>query len=99
MVSFPAVTVSLCEVGYRTGPGKDATSCSTSTNAPDTADNLDPGVTTFGLPGALRHNGGSNYGFVDGHIHWYRPDQVAAAEVTVNGVLQVNNGSSPTFAR
>ena len=99
MVSFPAATVSLCEVGYRMGPGKSDTSYSTATNAPDTADHLDPGVTAFGPPGALRHNGGSNYGFADGHIHWYRPDQVAAAHVKINGVPQVNNGSSPTFAR
>ncbi len=99
MVSFPAATVSLCEVGYRTGPRKDDTSYSTATNAPDTADDLNSGVTTFGPPGALRHNGGSNYGFVDGHVRWYRPDQVAAAKVTMNGVLVGNNGSAPTFAR
>lgn len=96
-VPFPTVTVALCEVSFRNGPGKGATTSFTSVNAPGT--DLYPGETSFGPLGAVRHQGGSNYGFVDGHTRWYRPDQVAAAEVTVNGVLQVNNGSSPTFAR
>ena len=99
MVPFLSTTVAFCEVGYRTGPEKDSVSYSASTNAPDTRDVFPPGQTRFGPPGALRHQGGSNYGFVDGHVHWYRPDQVTGAEDAVNGVLRGNNGSSPTFAR
>jgi prepilin-type N-terminal cleavage/methylation domain-containing protein/prepilin-type processing-associated H-X9-DG protein len=26
--------------------------------------------------GGIRHSGGSNYGFMDGHVHWYRPTQI-----------------------
>jgi prepilin-type processing-associated H-X9-DG protein len=26
--------------------------------------------------GAFRHNGGATYIFVDGHAHWYRPEQI-----------------------
>jgi prepilin-type N-terminal cleavage/methylation domain-containing protein/prepilin-type processing-associated H-X9-DG protein len=26
--------------------------------------------------GAMRHNGGATYIFVDGHAHWYRPEQI-----------------------
>lgn len=96
-VPYPTVTVALCEVSFRNGPGEGNTTSFTSVNAPDTE--LFPGETPFGPLGALRHQGGSNYGFVDGHVRWYRPDQVAGAEVTVDGVLKVNNGSSPTFAR
>lgn len=98
-IAFPATTVTLCEVGFRSGPEKDAMSYSTATNSPDTGDDLKHGESLFGPPGALRHQGGSNYGFVDGHVQWYCPDQVAAAEHTINGVLQGNNGSAPTFAR
>jgi prepilin-type N-terminal cleavage/methylation domain-containing protein/prepilin-type processing-associated H-X9-DG protein len=98
-VPFPATTVALCEVAFRDGPGKDTVSFSTATDAPDTGDGLESNQTVFGPPGAVRHQGGSNYGFVDGHVHWYRPNQVAGAEDAVNGVLLGNNGSSPTFAR
>ena len=98
-VAFPATTVTLCEMGFRSGPEKDSAGYSTATDVPDTGDDLKPGETCFGPAGAVRHQGGSNYGFADGHVRWYRPDQVAAAEDGANGVPQVNNGSSPTFAR
>jgi prepilin-type N-terminal cleavage/methylation domain-containing protein/prepilin-type processing-associated H-X9-DG protein len=26
--------------------------------------------------GGVRHSGGSMYGFLDGHVHWYRPEQI-----------------------
>jgi prepilin-type processing-associated H-X9-DG protein len=26
--------------------------------------------------GGIRHSGGSTYGFLDGHTHWYRPEQI-----------------------
>ena len=97
-VSSPAITVALCEMGFRSGPGKDAMSFIEATSAPDAGDDLEPSESCFGPAGALRHQGGSNYGFVDGHVHWYRPEQVTGAE-GANGVSQVNNGSSPTFAR
>lgn len=27
-------------------------------------------------PGAIRHHGGANYSFVDGHVKWLRPEQI-----------------------
>lgn len=98
-VPFPATTVAFCEMGFRTGPKKGRASYISATGVPDTGDDLEPGESCFGPPGALRHQGGSNYAFVDGHVHWYRPDQVAASEDSVNGVPLGNKGSSPTFAR
>lgn len=98
-VPFPATTVAFCERGFRTGPEKGSASYSSATSAPDMGDGLEPGESRFGPPGALRHQGGSNYAFVDGHVRWYRPDQVAGSEDTFKGVLLGNNGSSPTFAR
>ncbi len=99
MVPFPATTVSFCEVSFRTGtvPGGTTVSNINDTDAPDTGDDLSDGEKVFGLSGAVRHQGGSDYGFVDGHVRWYRSEQVSAAE-GVNGVAQVNTGSSPTFA-
>ena len=26
--------------------------------------------------GGVRHSGGSTHGFLDGHVHWYRPEQI-----------------------
>ena len=98
-VPFPSTTVALCEVAFRSGPEKNAVSFSTATNAPDTEADPKSGETVIGQPGALRHQGGSNYAFVDGHVRWYRPDQVTGAEDTVNRTLVGNKGSAPTFAR
>lgn len=41
----------------------------------------------------LRHNGGSNYVFVDGHLKWYRREQVHEA-----GYPPGNDGTFPTFS-
>ena len=30
--------------------------------------------------GALRHNGGANYGFVDGHIKWLQPNAITSSQ-------------------
>jgi prepilin-type N-terminal cleavage/methylation domain-containing protein/prepilin-type processing-associated H-X9-DG protein len=30
--------------------------------------------------GAFRHNGGATYIFVDGHAHWYRPEQIPCSK-------------------
>jgi prepilin-type N-terminal cleavage/methylation domain-containing protein/prepilin-type processing-associated H-X9-DG protein len=30
--------------------------------------------------GGLRHSGGSTYGFLDGHVHWYRPEQIPCSD-------------------
>jgi prepilin-type N-terminal cleavage/methylation domain-containing protein/prepilin-type processing-associated H-X9-DG protein len=42
--------------------------------------------------GGVRHRGGSNYAFLDGHVKWYRPEQV------LGGVhAPPPDGSKPTF--
>ena len=30
--------------------------------------------------GAFRHNGGASYIFIDGHAHWYRPEQIPCSK-------------------
>jgi prepilin-type N-terminal cleavage/methylation domain-containing protein/prepilin-type processing-associated H-X9-DG protein len=42
--------------------------------------------------GALRHRGGANYAFLDGHVKWHRPEQVGG---TNNGWPQ--DGTRPNF--
>lgn len=40
-------------------------------------------------PGATRHQGGANYLFGDGHVKWYRPEQLSTA--------RKNDGVNPGF--
>ena len=40
--------------------------------------------------GWTRHSGGANYAFCDGHVKWYRPEQVLPADAK-------NDGTKPTF--
>lgn len=35
---------------------------------------------------STRHNGGSNLAFLDGHVHWYKPDIAAAQYVMTGGI-------------
>jgi len=59
------------------------------------------GAQTFGLqPSSVRHNGGANYSFCDGHVHWYRPGSIfgecretSAGEPPEGG----NDGVHPDF--
>jgi prepilin-type processing-associated H-X9-DG protein len=32
------------------------------------------------IKAAQRHSGGANYVFMDGHVKWYRPDQVKCSD-------------------
>ena len=60
--------------------------------APEGETSLLPHCVGFvGSPGGLRHNGGSNYAFVDGHVHWYTPAQVLNSK-------KANDGTQPSFA-
>lgn len=96
-VRFPTSTVTLCEVGYWNGPGQGQTSVTTVTNAPEDGSGLPPGAHYIGQAGGLRHQGGSNYGFADGHAHWYQPEQVTG-HVLKDGIVIGNTGKSPSFA-
>ncbi len=92
-VPFPTATVALAESGYRavtTGQNTSYQNANTLT-APESLGSLAPGETWFGSPGGERHNGGCNYAFVDGHVHWYMPTQVLNSD-------KPNSGTQPSFA-
>lgn len=79
-VRYPVTTVLFAEIHFILKTGEEVATRHT-TYRPDApkADGfglgytLDDGYSVAGLPGALRHNGGSNYAFVDGHVRWLRP--------------------------
>ena len=97
-VKSPATTVALAESGYGskiyghniTGPLIEYLNSNTLA-APESLVSLAPGETWIGPPGGLRHNGGCNYAFVDGHVHWYTPTQVLNS-------TKANDGTQPSFA-
>jgi prepilin-type processing-associated H-X9-DG protein len=90
-VGFPATTVVFCETGLYRMPGGSEGTMST-ISEPDLIPNalLAPGAAYIGSPGALRHHGGSNYVFADGHVKWHAPDQVWS-------VFRGNDGQHPSF--
>lgn len=48
----------------------------------------------------VRHQGGANYSFVDGHTKWYRPEAVIPGSAGLplrDGYLVGNDGQFPTF--
>ncbi len=91
-VPYPASTVALCEVAFRTGPQANTAFVASNVVKPDTGVHLGAGVSIDGPPGGLRHQGGSNYAFVDGHAKWYKPEQVRSA------TAGPNDGQNPSFA-
>ena len=93
-IQYPATTVSLGEFAYRTAPlppNGVSTSYRATLTAPEVESSLRSGETFMGPPGGLRHNGGCNYAFVDGHVRWYTPAQVLDAD-------HGNDGTKPSFA-
>jgi prepilin-type processing-associated H-X9-DG protein len=50
---------------------------------------------------STRHSGGANYGFVDGHAKWYRPERIngqcAYTGSSGTGSEYGNNGTDPDF--
>ena len=93
-IQFSAGTVAISETAYQLIAGGNLQEYTEpqSLSAPEGVTNLLPYCVSFvGSPGGERHNGGSNYAFVDGHVHWYTPAQVL-------GSKQGNNGSQPSFA-
>ena len=83
VIAYPATTVSVCEEAV----------------AQDTSYGPNPYKALGGSPpngvekGWLRHNGGANYLFCDGHVKWYLPDAVG-----YNETPSKEAGHAPTFA-
>ncbi len=94
-VRFPALTVAVCEFAYRTRPRDGAIIHADALSAPDDGMDLEPDQHYVGSAGALRHNNGSNFAFVDGHVHWYPPAQVTGQKFNAK---QVSDGRQPGFA-
>lgn len=90
-VPYSASTVSLGEVAFRVG-GPSRASYSLNMFHPDVGGGLQLGQSIDGPPGGLRHQGGCNYAFVDGHAKWYKPEQVRGA------TAGPNDGEHPSFA-
>ncbi len=94
-VQYPATTVAIAEFAYRNAPVAPGVSgvnivSAAGLAAPEVESDLPTGETFIGPPGGLRHNGGSNYAFVDDHVRWYTPTQVSSFR-------QANDGSQPSF--
>ncbi len=56
------------------------------------------------IQSSARHSGGANYGFIDGHAKWYKPNNVNGqcgfgfvSPASPNGLEKGNNGSVPDF--
>ncbi len=95
-VQFSATTVALTEFAYinfPVGPGDNGVNIGHSANLaePEVERAMPAGESFIGPPGGLRHNGGCNYAFVDGHVRWYTPAQVLNSD-------KPNDGSRPSFA-
>jgi len=57
------------------------------------------GSTNGQTPSSVRHSGGANYAFVDGHVKWYRPGQIYGQCSEQGGSLSEggNDGVHPDF--
>lgn len=75
---FPATTVAFCEAGISI----------MTASSPDMPISGDGSMEQ----GAVRHHGGANYAFVDGHVKWYRPTEVGEGMDP-----HPPDGSVPTF--
>lgn len=94
-VRFPALTVAVCEFAYRTNLASGWIGYPYALSAPDDGKALDPGERFIGTSGALRHDGGSNFVFVDGHAKWHTPSQVLGYPPNSKSL---NDGQRPSFA-
>lgn len=102
-ITFPATTVAVCDANLE---GTDMVTLA----GPDICRYIAPCPTVGMEQGFLRHNGGGNYLFSDGHIKWYKPAAVGYAFEAMNdnsvackdGAVQCENyynyGNRPTFA-
>ena len=83
-VPYPATTIAFCEAPV---------SISFASSTENGFSFITPSGQVEILENAFkRHNGGSNFLFADGHLHWYRPEQIAPT-TTPPG----NTGQLPSF--
>lgn len=62
----------------------------------DSRSSTDDGIIWYGINFlSARHSGGSNAAFVDGHVKWYRWDQVEAQNLLTGGVAPPTPGACP----
>lgn len=87
-VSYPSATVMFCEQAVNENGGFSvvANGCQVVRSC--------SGIT--GERGFLRHFGGAHYAFVDGHVKWYRPEEVYDNQGGNINALPFN-GSYPSF--
>jgi prepilin-type processing-associated H-X9-DG protein/prepilin-type N-terminal cleavage/methylation domain-containing protein len=48
-------------------------------------------------PSSMRHSGGANYAFFDGHVKWYRPNSIYGQCYDSSAVQPGNDGVDPDF--
>ena len=82
-IVYPATTVIVCDaaLGHSVIAGPNPYHFNPRKETPDGEEK-----------GWLRHKGGANYLFADGHVKWYPPDAVGY------NIFGTNKGNAPTFA-
>ena len=82
-ILYPSTTVAVCEQSVQISTSYGPDPFHNTTQAPGEGEEK----------GWLRHNGGANYLFADGHVKWYLPDAVG-----YNETPNKDAGVRPTFA-
>jgi len=55
------------------------------------------GTSLAAAPSSMRHSGGANYAFTDGHVQWYRPTSIYGQCAEANALQPGNDGVHPDF--
>ena len=79
-VRYPQLTVTVCDVRFLIRTVREPDLFATSKDLKKTMKAIGGDKIILAQPfGATRHGGGANYLFADGHVKWYRPEQLLAA--------------------